>query len=79
MQADATGKLWLRSMLPGALSVKAIDAATGKKAAELKLRHDVGLWEAAIPRRNHRFDYRLRVQWAAARRAPTLTPTPSAR
>jgi 1,4-alpha-glucan branching enzyme len=63
LHADATGKLGLRAMLPGAVSVTVLDAATGKKAADLALRHDAGLWEGAIPRRKNRFDYRLAVQW----------------
>jgi 1,4-alpha-glucan branching enzyme len=62
---DAEGKLWLRAMLPGATSVSVIDAATGKRAADLSLRDPAGLWEAAIPRRKTRFDYRLAVQWAS--------------
>ncbi len=63
LHADAAGKLWCRAMLPGASSVTVIDAATNKKCADLALRRDAGLWEAAIPRRKNRFDYRLAVQW----------------
>ena len=51
-------------MLPGASSVSVFDAASGKAIVALALRNDAGLWEAAIPRRKKRFDYRLRVQWA---------------
>ena len=65
LHADATGKLWCRAMLPGAASVAVIDAATGRRTADLSLRDPAGLWEAAIPRRKKRFDYRLQVQWAA--------------
>jgi 1,4-alpha-glucan branching enzyme len=61
---DVAGKLWMRAMLPGASSVAVIDAATGKRAAELSLRDPAGLWEGVIPRRKTRFDYRLAVQWA---------------
>ena len=64
LHADAAGKLWLRAMLPGAASVVVIDTATGKRAADLQLRDDASLWEAPIPRRKNRFDYRLKVQWA---------------
>jgi 1,4-alpha-glucan branching enzyme len=64
LHADAAGKLWVCAMLPGATSVSVIDAAGGKKVAELALRHEAGLWEGAIPRRKQRFDYRLQVQWA---------------
>jgi 1,4-alpha-glucan branching enzyme len=63
LHADAQGKLWLRAMLPGAEAVAVIDAATGKKAADLVLRDDAGLWEGAIPRRKSPFDYRLHVRW----------------
>jgi 1,4-alpha-glucan branching enzyme len=63
LHVHADGKLWLRAMLPGAASVAVVDAATNKKAADLALRHETGLWEGAIPRRKNRFDYRLRVQW----------------
>jgi 1,4-alpha-glucan branching enzyme len=64
LHADAAGKLWCRAMLPGTSAVAVVDAATNRKAAELALRHEAGLWEGAIPRRKQRFDYRLRVQWA---------------
>ncbi len=64
LHGDATGKLWLRAMLPGASAVAVIDAVTHKKVADLALRHEAGLWEAAIPRRKNRFDYRLAVRWA---------------
>jgi 1,4-alpha-glucan branching enzyme len=64
MHADANGKLWVRAMLPGAGSVTVIDATSGRKAAELALRDDAGLWEGAVSRRKQRFDYRLQVQWS---------------
>ena len=64
LHADAVGKFWLRAMLPGASSVSVQDAAGGKRVVELALRHEAGLWEAAIPRRKKRFDYRLQVDWA---------------
>ena len=65
LHADTTGQLWCRAMLPSAASVAVIDAATGKRTADLSLCHPAGLWEAPIPRRKKRFDYRLQVQWAA--------------
>ena len=65
LHADAQGTLWLRAMLPGAASVSALDAKSGKRVANLALRDEAGLWEASIPRRKKRFDYRLQVQWAA--------------
>lgn len=63
LHADANGKLWLRAMLPGAARVTVLDAASGKRAAELALRDPAGLWEGGIARRRKRFDYRLLVQW----------------
>ena len=65
LHADDKGVLWLRAMLPGATSVVVVDARTGKRVAALALRDMGGLWEASIPRRKRRFDYRLTVQWAA--------------
>ena len=65
LHADAQGTLWLRAMLPGAASVSALDAKSGKRVASLALRDEAGLWEASIPRRKNRFDYRLQVQWTA--------------
>ena len=64
LHADAAGTLWVRAMLPGAASVAVVDAASGKRAAELALRDAAGLWEGAIARRQNRFDYRLAVRWA---------------
>ena len=64
LHADEAGALWLRALLPGASSVDVVDFKTGKRVAALTLRDPAGLWEAAMPRRRTRFDYRLRVQWA---------------
>ncbi|MFY7865952.1 1,4-alpha-glucan branching protein GlgB [Roseateles sp.] len=65
LHADASGRLWLRAFLPGALSVEVIDATSGKPVAALKLRHAEGLFEAPMGRRRKRFDYRLAVRWSA--------------
>ena len=65
LHADARGALWLRALLPGAATVEVLDAATGKKVVELTLRHHDGLFEARIPLRRKRFDYRLQVRWHA--------------
>ena len=64
LHADAKGKHSLRAMLPGAIGVDVLDLQTGKHVVALELRDDSGLWEAAIPRRKKRFEYRLKVQWA---------------
>ncbi len=63
LHADASGKLYCRTFLPGATAVKAIDAESGKILAELALRHADGLFEAVIPRRRKIFSYRLGVDW----------------
>jgi 1,4-alpha-glucan branching enzyme len=64
LHADAGGALWLRAMLPGATAVAVLDAAGGRRIAALAQRDEAGLWEAVMPRRKKRFDYRLQVQWA---------------
>ena len=62
LQTAADGQFCLRAMLPGAVSVLVRDSA-GKKIVDLALRHPDGLFEALIPRRKTRFDYRLAVTW----------------
>ena len=61
LHADAQGRLWLRSLLPGARSVIACDPR-GRRLAVLDERAP-GFFEGLVPRRRKRFDYRLRVQW----------------
>ena len=63
LHADDSGRLWLRAVLPGAVSVSVVDATNGKAVVTLKERES-GLFEASIPRRRNRFGYRLQVQWA---------------
>ena len=63
LHADATGRLWLRTLLPGAASVLVVDAGSGKTLLDLPLRDAAGLFEGAIPRRRKRFEYRLHVRW----------------
>jgi 1,4-alpha-glucan branching enzyme len=63
LHADADGQQWLRALLPGATSVLAIDAANGSSVAALTCTDPGGLFEAAIPPRGKRLDYRLRVDW----------------
>ncbi len=62
LHADADGKLWLRALLPGAESVEVLDAANGRALTDL-LHHRDGFFEARVPLRRKRFDYRLRVRW----------------
>ena len=64
LHADASGALWLRAMLPGARSVAVHDAAApGRCVAALAQRAASGVWEARLPRRRRRFDYRLQIEW----------------
>jgi 1,4-alpha-glucan branching enzyme len=63
LHADDSGRLWLRSFLPGAESVQVLDAASGKKVCALAQRDTAGLFESAIPRRRKRFGYRLLIRW----------------
>ncbi len=63
LHAEADGRLCLRALLPGASHVAVIETSSGKRVAELQER-EAGFFEANIPRRRKRFDYRLQVQWA---------------
>ena len=56
------GRLWLRALLPGAAEVTLLDAASGKRITAVEHRRD-GFFEAMVPRRKNRFDYRLAVRW----------------
>lgn len=62
LHADATGKLWIRALLPGADAVELLDAASGRSLTDL-LHHRDGFFEARVPLRRKRFDYRLKVRW----------------
>ncbi|PTT75438.1 1,4-alpha-glucan branching enzyme, partial [Pelomonas sp. HMWF004] len=63
LHADDSGRLWVRALLPGAESVGLVDAANGRRVVDLVQRRP-GFFEAQVPRRKHRFDYRLAVRWA---------------
>ena len=71
---DAEGRIWLRTLQPGADAVYAIDAESGQVLVELKQREIEpfgafsGLFEAQIPARPAAGDakpprYRLRIVW----------------
>lgn len=64
LHADETGRLWVRALLPGARSVEVLDAETGNRVMSLAERRD-GFFEASVPRRRRRFEYRLAVTWQA--------------
>ncbi|MBP8296524.1 MAG: 1,4-alpha-glucan branching protein GlgB [Burkholderiales bacterium] len=57
------GRLWVRAVMPHAQSVEVLDAATGRAVARLAEVHPGGVFDGPVPRRKHRFDYRLRVTW----------------
>ncbi|TDP63107.1 1,4-alpha-glucan branching protein GlgB [Roseateles toxinivorans] len=62
LHAEADGRMWLRAMLPGALGVMVLEAATRRVVATLPHRSG-GFFEAMLPRRRKAFDYRLQVRW----------------
>jgi 1,4-alpha-glucan branching enzyme len=62
LHADDNGRLWVRALLPGAAGVALVDTASGKQLVQLDERRP-GFFEAQVPRRKHRFDYRLAVRW----------------
>ena len=69
MHTDAKGRLWLRSLQPGALSVEAIEPESGQTILELEQRQidslgdASGFFEASILGHNKYFPYRLRIEW----------------
>ncbi|MBD8527311.1 1,4-alpha-glucan branching protein GlgB [Pseudomarimonas arenosa] len=63
MHQAADGALWVRALLPGSRAVDLVDAISDKRICGLALRHPDGLYEARIPRRRKRFDYRFAVRW----------------
>ena len=67
LHVDERGRWWIRALLPGASSVTLIDARTSRPLTALALRHDEGMFEAAVPRRRKRFDYLLEVRWSDGR------------
>ncbi len=69
MREDAKGRLWLRTLQPGANAVFALDAASGAEVMELPQRQidalggPSGFFEAALPAGTRPFKYRLKVVW----------------
>ncbi len=69
LHADSKGRIWLRSLQPGAKSVSIIDADNGEVLVELAQRkievlgESSGFFEASILGRSKSFDYRLRIVW----------------
>ena len=69
LHTDSKGRLFLRSLQPGARSVSVIDAETGQPLIELDERKidslggSTGFFEASIVGRSKTFNYRLRIEW----------------
>ena len=69
LHADSKGRLWLRSLQPGAISVSVVDSESGEVLIELPQRKidalggASGFFEGSILGRNKPFDYRLRIAW----------------
>jgi 1,4-alpha-glucan branching enzyme len=74
LHADADGDLWVRALLPDAQAVQVLDAKTARRVGGLEQVHEAGIWQALIPRRRKRFDYRLKVQWAAGHESLLADP-----
>ena len=69
MHTDGKGRLWLRTMQPGASAVFVVETESGKEVLELAQRKldaidgDSGLFEGSLLGRSKPFDYRLKIVW----------------
>ena len=69
LHTDSKGRLWLRTLQPGALAVTAIDPESGETLLELQERkidalgEHSGLFEASLLGQSREFPYRLRIEW----------------
>ena len=69
LHADSKGRLWLRSLQPGANSVSVVDTESGEVLIDLPQRKidalggASGFFEGSILGRSKSFDYRLRIAW----------------
>ena len=63
VHADAAGRLWLRTLLPGAAQVAVLDASNGELLGALKSRHADGFFEGPLAT-TERPNYRLQVRWS---------------
>ena len=70
MHADSKGRLWIRTLQPGALAVSVIDAESGEEVLELPQRKldgvpdASGFFEGSLLGRSKPFKYRLRITWS---------------
>jgi len=60
------GKLIVRALLPGAVSVDVIEAKNGRRLVGLERIEGSDVFVALVPRRKNPFVYRLRVDWGVA-------------
>src|SRR5262245_48417918 len=60
---EASGGLYVRTMLPGATAVDLIEAVSGETVAHATRLHPDGLFVASVPERSQPFHYRLRASW----------------
>ena len=71
MHTDGKGRLWLRTLQPGANAVSVIDSESGKVVIELPQRKidaiegPSGFFEASLLGHETPFGYRLRIAWPA--------------
>ena len=63
MHTNPSGKICVRTILPGAQNVQVIDAKTNTSLTYLNQSHDAGFFEGIIPRRRKRFNYLLKILW----------------
>lgn len=57
------GQLFVRALLPGAVSVWVVDALTGSLLVSMQHYADTAFFFAEIPARSEVFPYRLRIDW----------------
>jgi len=65
-QNPAGSGLVVRALLPGAQEAAVVDRRNGRTLAKMVDVGPNGLFEAVMPRRKNRFDYRLKVRYADA-------------
>lgn len=65
-QNPAGSGLVIRALLPGAQEAAVVDRRNGRTIARMVHIGSNGLFEAVMPRRKNRFDYRLKVRYADA-------------
>lgn len=62
-----SGRLFVRTLLPGAVSVSVVDAHSGKELVRMERFADTALFDAEIPGRKEPFPYRLKIDWGTHR------------